>query len=246
MFLTKFEVNTARRGAKVLLGSPQAMHAAVLGGFPAGEAGRVLWRLDSWAVATYLYLLTESEPDLTHLVEQAGWPTTATWQTRDYQPVLDRLAPGQRYGFRLTANPTRSTRVHEGKRSQRVGHVTAEQQLGWFLGRANDWGITVDADSSASEGAGGEAAPGAGAESGGDALTEGVAPAGEPSVRIVARSVDTFRRQDAKVTIARATFEGVLTVVDPEALRAAITTGIGPAKAYGCGLLTLAPAGDVR
>lgn len=211
MFLTKFEVNTARRGAKMLLASPQAMHAAALSAFPTGQAGRVLWRVDQWRVSTYLYLLTESEPDLTHLVEQAGWPTTHAWQTRDYTPVLDGLTAGQRYGFRLTANPTRSTRVHEGKRSQRVAHVTAAQQLDWLIGKSDALGVDIGTSE-------------------------------EPTVGVVARGVETFRREGARVTLSRATFEGVLEVTDPAQLRAAITAGIGPAKAYGCGLLTLAPA----
>lgn len=37
-------------------------------------------------------------------------------------------------------------------------------------------------------------------------------------------------------------FEGVLRIIDAAALRAAITCGIGPAKGYGFGLLSLAPA----
>lgn len=212
MFLTQFEINPARRGAAVLLGSPQAMHAGVLAGFPAGEAGRVLWRVDRWPVRTYVYVLSSDRPDLTHLVEQAGWPTTRTWRTADYQPVLDRLADGQRYGFRLTANPTRSTKVHEGHRSQRVAHVTAQQQLGWLLERATRIGINLGDPSS-------------------------------PTADVVDRDVRAFRRGEAKVTLATATFEGTLAVVDASALRTAITSGIGPAKGYGCGLLTLAPTG---
>lgn len=210
MFLTQFEVNPARRGAAVLLGSPQAMHAGVLAGFPAGEAGRVLWRVDRWPVRTYLYVLSDDRPDLTHLVEQAGWPTTSTWRTADYLPVLDRIADGQRYGFRLTANPTRSTRVHEGHRSQRVAHVTAQQQLGWLLDRSAQIGIELGDPNS-------------------------------PTVAVVDRAVRVFRRGEARVTLATATFEGTLTVADAEALRASIRSGIGPAKGYGCGLLTLAP-----
>ncbi len=34
MFLTRFRVNTARSGARRLLSSPQAMHAAVMSSFP--------------------------------------------------------------------------------------------------------------------------------------------------------------------------------------------------------------------
>lgn len=42
-----------------------------------------------------------------------------------------------------------------------------------------------------------------------------------------------------KVSIKKVCFEGVLDVIDQEKLRAAISGGIGPAKAFGCGLLSL-------
>jgi len=35
-------------------------------------------------------------------------------------------------------------------------------------------------------------------------------------------------------------FDGVLTVTDAEAFNSQVTKGIGPAKAFGCGLLSLA------
>ncbi len=37
-------------------------------------------------------------------------------------------------------------------------------------------------------------------------------------------------------------FEGILVVQDPATLQQAVREGIGPAKAFGCGLLSLAPA----
>lgn len=211
MFLTRFELNTARRGARALLGSPQAMHAAVLAGFLPGQAGRVLWRVDQSQRAARLYLLSHGRPDLTHMVEQAGWPTTRSWDTRDYRPLLERVAAGVTFGFRLAANPTRSTRVKADKRSQRVGHVTADQQLTWLLVRAERLGVDLGSSES-------------------------------PNVRVVERGVRVFSRGGGRVTLAVAVFEGLLVVRDPDAVRAAMTSGIGPGKAYGCGLLTLAPA----
>ena len=49
------------------------------------------------------------------------------------------------------------------------------------------------------------------------------------------------KKTDAKkdVTILRAVYEGVLTVTDPDSFRNALANGIGRAKAYGCGLLTV-------
>ena len=220
MYLTQFEINGRRREARRLLGSPQAMHAAVMAAFPPGaDAGRVLWRVDpgEHGVQT-LYLVSREAPDLMHLVEQAGWETL-TWRTADYDGLLGRLMSGQVWRFRLMANPTKAVRQDsevpggEGGRSKRFAHVTAAQQLEWFLSRTVGWGFDVP---------------------------EGSVD-GEPAALVVAREIRTFQRKGRTVTVSTATFEGLLQVRDPDVLRMALTGGIGPAKAYGCGLLTLAP-----
>lgn len=217
MYLTRFEVNTARRGARSLLSSPQRLHGAVLSAFPAGAAapsaaGRLLWRLDTSSQVTHLYLVSPDQPDLTHLVEDAGWPSTQGWTTREYGPLLDRLTTGDRWAFRLRANPVRSSRKNdEATRSQRFGHVTAAQQIEWLTTRAGRAGFAL--------------------------------PLGELDqlqTAVVHREVLRFDRRGAPVTLATATYEGVLEVLDPDALRRTLCHGLGPAKGYGCGLLTLA------
>ncbi len=50
------------------------------------------------------------------------------------------------------------------------------------------------------------------------------------------------RRGDRTVTLTSVTFSGDLTVTDPHRLREQALTGIGPGKAFGNGLLTLANA----
>lgn len=220
MFLTRFPINPARRGARKLLSSPQAMHAAVRAGFaePAdyeNAGSRTLWRLDSPAPATvHLYVASPGRPDLTHLVEQAGWPTTSTWDTRAYGPLLATLRPGQRWAFRLTANPAHSGRkTPEAKETQRFGYLRAEDQEQWLLKRAGRCGFAVAAQRD-----------------------------GRPNLRLHQRQTQRFKRGTQAVTLTMVTYDGVLEVVDGEALRVALTGGIGHAKTYGCGLLTLAPA----
>ena len=46
-------------------------------------------------------------------------------------------------------------------------------------------------------------------------------------------------RQRGKIQPVR--FDGVLTVSDPDKMLAVLTRGIGPAKSFGCGMLSLAP-----
>lgn len=227
MHLSRIQINPARRGGQKLLGSPQAMHAAVLSSFPqAGdERGRVLWRVDRDDHKTWLYVTSRPRPDFAHIVEQAGWSTTQDgWDVRPYTNLLSALADGQTWGFRVTANPTRSTRRAgrltgaapsgtdgEPIASKRYGHVTVDQQLDWFAQRTAQWGFDV-------------------------AERDGV-----QDIVVHDRRTERFQRAGQTVTIAKATFDGVLTVTDAEALRHALIAGLGPAKGYGCGLLTLAP-----
>jgi CRISPR system Cascade subunit CasE len=220
MYLTRFEINTARRAARDLLASPQRMHGAVLAAFPSSRATsldeRVLWRVDHHERQAVLYLVSPDRPDLTHLVENVGWPTTEGWATRDYTPLLDRLAVGQRWGFRLAANPVHNRRkTDDSQRSQRLGHITVAQQTEWLLRRAEHHGFIL--------------------------------PLGEqkePDVAVRGRRTVRFARQGHTVTLDTAVFEGRLEVTDPTALRAALARGIGHGKAYGCGLLTLARTGE--
>lgn len=223
MFLSRFRINTARREARKLLASPQAMHAAVLAGFPCPEDhtrddARTLWRIDQGRdQQVLLYVVSPTAPDLTHLVEQAGWPTIArTWETRPYARLLDSLDKGQRWAFRLTANPTRNGRRKEDDpTTQRYGHVTPVQQVEWLTKRAerNGFNVVRQAD-------------------------------GELNLVTHNRQIHRFTRKHGEkpVTVITATYDGVLEVEDPALFRNVLTRGIGHARAYGCGLLTLAPA----
>ncbi|RRD03642.1 type I-E CRISPR-associated protein Cas6/Cse3/CasE [Arachnia propionica] len=209
MFLTRTFLNARRAGARKLILSPQAMHAAVLSGFPPGpEEQRPLWRLDSDdPLRPALYIVSERCPDLTHIEEQAGWPTQPTTQSAGYSGLLDSLGQDQQWGFRLTANPTH--RVRSGEKFKIYAHVTVAQQTDWLLSRAGELGIDFGNPES-------------------------------PDFLVTEHQSKRFRRGGGTVTIGTATFNGVLTITDPDKLRLALTQGIGRAKAYGCGLMTLA------
>lgn len=216
MYLTRFEINPQRRDARLLLASPQRLHASVLAAFPEsrdGQAeGRILWRIDEGRHDAVLYVVSLDKPDLTHLVESVGRPTYG-WQTHGYGPFLERLTTRDRWAFRLLANPVHNARPVGGGRGKRVGHVTAEQQRDWFLRQAQRHGFAVVNGS-----------------------------AGEPDLLLRSRRTVRFTRRNQTVTLATAVFEGTLQVDDPAALRAALVGGVGPGKGYGCGLLTLAAA----
>ena len=247
MYLTRFRINTARGGARRLLSSPQALHAAVLASFPEQPAGdapdsdgdrdpardrpRVLWRVDRnmWG-EMFLHIVSPTDPDLTHLVDQAGWSRqlrsdSPGWQTRHYAPFLSQLTRGDSWAFRLTANPVHSVRRKPGEPTKRTAHLTPRHQLRWLLQRQELCGFRL-------------------------------LPRQQPQTeRLEERyEVVVHHRRDLsfhkprdrgsthKVTLVTATYDGRLEITDPEALRHTLTRGLGKAKAYGCGLMTLSPS----
>ena len=223
MFLTKIDLAPERRLARKYLGSPQAMHAVVMGatGGNIGDGpGRVLWRVDR-GETTALYVLSPLEPDCSQLVAEAGAAGTQA-RTLDYSPFLASLDAGQLWAFRLAANPSYSASRGPGVRGQRYGHVTVEQQRQWLIERTPRFGfelMPVDPD-----------------DGGGT----------DEAVLVAYRERPVFNRRRPggegydRVTINRTVYEGVLRVTDPEPLRRALIAGIGRSKAYGCGLMTLA------
>ncbi|MBD0741912.1 type I-E CRISPR-associated protein Cas6/Cse3/CasE [Streptomyces sp. CBMA152] len=238
MFLTRFRINTARPAARQVLSSPQAMHAAVMSSFPeilpsTPDAPRVLWRLDRNAAAeVLLYVASPHRPDLTHLVEQAGWPAAAAsgtpgWRTYDYARFLNRLDKGSVWNFRLTANPVHSVRNRDGVPTKRTAHLVPKHQLGWLLERQKTSGFRL-------------------AEK--PAERQHTQHGDEYQVIIRdQRNLDFGKRGSGtgrpdRVTLKAVTYDGRLEVTDPPALYRVLTRGIGKAKAYGCGLMTLAPA----
>lgn len=237
MYLTRFRLNTVRSGARRLLSSPQALHAAVMSSFPGlrpsdADRPRVLWRVDrSPRAEMVLHIVSPDEPDLTHFVEQAGWPhqaarTAVGWHTQPYVPFLSRLAMGDIWAFRLTANPVHHVRRGPGEPTKRTAHVTPRHQLRWLLQRQTTCGFRVLASATPEP----------------ERIEE------KYEVVVHNRRDLSFgkpkQRRDTTakpVTLVTATFDGHLTVTDPDALRHTLTRGLGKAKAYGCGLMTLSP-----
>lgn len=218
MFLTRMPLNPSRRGTRHLLSSPQRMHAAVLAGFhpdaQGSEEGRVLWRLDQASSHDLaLWVSSPTRPDFCGLQEQAGWPHFEDpWRTASLEPLFHRLEIGQRWAFRLTANPVINRRG-DNRTSKRLG-MSVPQQLEWLVNRS---------------------------EANGFSLPTGTH--GDLDTVVRQRRDVRFSRQrptPMTVTLSTATFEGRLEVRDPSALRRALTQGIGKAKGYGCGLMTLA------
>ena len=235
-YLSRIWLNPLRPGAQRMLRNPQVLHAAVLGGLskqPVEE--RVLWRLElDTPHRAGLLVLTQSAPSWEHLVEQAGWPGADEPQAlvKPYEPLLNRIVRGREFVFRLRANPVTATRTpakpsasqrrrieaSDRPRGARVPHRTVAHQLGWFGERAEKWGFGIPDTTD-----------------------------GRPDVRLSGRDRMVFTKSGSgnaggrQIVIQTATFEGRLRVEDPGTALASLLGGVGPARAYGCGLITLSP-----
>lgn len=145
MYLTRMPLNRRRRGAMKLLTDAHAMHAAVASAFPT-DPGRTLWRVDRNGEQELLYIVSTMTPDLTHIVEQAGWPTLEpSWETKSYNPFLDTLTTGQTVHFRLAANPVRSIPQPGAARGKISPHVGVTNQTQWLVDRAQRIGLDLAA-----------------------------------------------------------------------------------------------------
>jgi CRISPR system Cascade subunit CasE len=169
--------------------------------------------------------LTRVDPQSEHLrilvlspeipVRPDWCPDGCAWQSKviDEETFFSR----ERYRFSLLANPTRKVRSNKMgerlKNSRRVPVTSREDLVAWLQRKADQHGFSID-------------------------------PA---RLRTVARPRQSFVRppkSDAprqSGTLHAVDFQGVLTVTDREKLRAAFASGIGPAKAFGFGMLCLAP-----
>ena len=208
MYLSRVELQPARRDTMLALANLQLLHGAIEQSFP-GERKRRLWRLDWLDSRCWLLVLSQQKPDFTGVLTRFGDPSIpAVWETKPYDPLLEQLQKGQCWRFRLKANPVRS--AYSGtageKRGKVMAHVTPVQQKQWLLTRAETMGIALE----------------------------------DEAFDVVHTQWYSFNKgQRQKVTLRTASFEGVLTITDAQRFRDTLQTGVGRAKAYGCGLMTV-------
>jgi CRISPR system Cascade subunit CasE len=195
--------------------SPNMLHGALERTYR-GDRQRNLWRVDWVGDDCYLLVLSREQLDFTPLIMDFGFPDAErAWETKNYESLLSRLQPGQQWQFRLCANPVRSSSRNWNESSGR-GRVFAHVTAE----QQKQWLLTR-------------------AERHGFELDNS-------TFEVVHSRWLRFRKGRGdrhEVRLRTATFDGVLTISDRESLIEALVFGIGRAKAYGCGLLTLARCG---
>lgn len=222
MILSRFLLNFHSREVQRALADSHAMHARIMSMFPEVDSATpraalgVLHRLDRSDRDERLVLLVQSRerPDVARL--PVGFLDPDAGQdaasSTDLAPVIDAIHVGARFRFRLRANPTRKIDTKSSPDGKRRN---------------------------------GKRVPVRGEEGKLSWLTRhfeacGIKLPGPCQVRPDGKSVGRLRGSTR--THEAHIFEGVLEVADTERARHALEAGIGPAKAYGFGLLSLARA----
>lgn len=162
------------------------------------------------------------------LVQSAGFADPPNWQYAFHNALYLLAAPpqvqkyepsfkeGERYSFRLEANPSERIGLKSDPRYGTRVPIQNDRLTKWLRTRASAGGFAVDPD----------------------------------SVEVITRYIymNKGRHADTGINAPKrgiqyrtARFTGVLNITDPVVIIKTITEGIGPAKAFGFGLLSLAP-----
>ena len=236
MCLSRLLLSARSRAARAWLADCHALHRAVMSGFPAvgSEAARaalgILYRVEPMTEPPSIPVLVQSKHEPHWMLETDA--ITKIEKPKSLDGLLSGIQNGGRYRFRLLANPVR--RVHRratldldsqstrqrvenaGAVGKRVELTREADQVAWLERRAEAGGFAV--------------------------LTVRPFPADRdiPSLLAAGATKMDGRRDGGKLTFGNVLFEGTLGVIDAGHFRNAVATGIGPGKAFGCGLLSIA------
>lgn len=224
MYLSRLLLDPRSRAVRRDLADCQQLHRTIMSAFPqtqpsddrARERFGVLHRLEvnNRQNRLILYVQSVEEPDWSIL--PPGYLLSEAERPKRVDSIYRSLPANAVLSFRLKANPSKRLNVPrigpDGRRrlGQRVELRQEEDQINWLRRK--------------------------GAQGGFDLL----------GVRVLGQEKEQGRRQrqggsDSPLTLATVVFEGHLRITDTDKFyHHSLALGIGPGKAYGLGLLSLA------
>jgi len=218
MYLSRLQLNPNNREVwRTHLSNPYKTHQMVMRGFPDNtkrEQSQVLYRLEIRDNSPVLMVQSVVEPDWSTINPNylLSPDPFDPWSNPVVKPVTLPLQVGQVLSFRLCANPTRKKVRRDENGERRNSNRVPLVQEAEQI----DW-LQKRADAG-----------------GFTVLRATVSQSQQQRI---------WKAQEAKpISLYTVQFDGYLRVDQPDKLQEAILAGIGPSKAFGCGLLSLARA----
>jgi len=241
LYLSRLLLNPRSRQVMSEMAHPYEMHRTLMRAFPkvsddaqakAREAFGVLFRAeaDDKRGEIRVYVQSCVEPDWSFLEDLNDYllsdAETPGYEYKDILLAYQRIQDGQIFSFRLRANPTKRIAKNDDKmKGKRVELRCEEEQIDWLIRKGQGRS---------------KGAPG-----GFELLTKPGWDIAVPSVKVSREGKHTGRKRDAvsghATTHAACLFEGLLRVTDADAFLKTLVHGIGSGKAFGFGLLSIAP-----
>ncbi len=228
LYLSLLVVNGRSREARGDLGNCQSLHRRMLHAFPdeadvtaARERFGVLYRVEPVDGGARILVQSRERPDWSRL--PAGYLRGEVIGPKRVDEAYAQIAAGDELMFRLRANPTkrisnRSTTAPERWRGKRVDIHGEEAQMQWLSEKGKAAGFVLLAVRSRMD-----------ADEVPDVRT----------VQVAGRVTGGGRER--RLTFGSVVFEGRLRVTDAALFVRTLEQGIGSGKAFGFGLLSVAP-----
>lgn len=226
MYLSRLLLNPRHRAVQRDLGDLQSMHRTLMSAFPQVQGATparaelgVLYRLETESSTGVPVILLQSRPAPLWSALPSGYldGTPSHGSNPAYKQLdalLAALKPGIHLRFRLRANPTKKVATKTGEDGRKRNGTRADLR---DEEAQRDWLHSKG-------------------QQHGFAIL-GMRLADEP-LQIGQRP---GRGDIYRLAVAPVLYDGILQIADITLFRQALEGGIGPAKAYGCGLLSVAP-----
>lgn len=222
MFLHRIHLNLRCREARRDLADPYQLHSTLCRAFSSPETkcpeGEFLWRLEPE---------TDSQGRPRILVQSRALPVwdgicVENWLAEVNPPIdlkdrlkLDSLRPGQKFRYRLRANPCVC------RKGKRLGLLRTEEQEAWIERKGRMHGFSLPQFS---------------------AFDLSESPQERVDVRISQEQLSRGKQHSGNgIRVFSVLYDGILTVTEPEKFRGALQSGIGHGKVMGLGLLSVVP-----
>ncbi len=211
MILSRIQFNPFHARTYALVGDAYELHRRLCGCLSSSrQEASILFRIEPGPV---LLVQSEFEPDWSNF----GEPAEVFKSKPECKPFNPEFAQGQRLTFRLRCRPCKK-QAEEGSKHSKLRFLRTEtERLEWLKRQGEKYGFVIESVEATYE----------------RWIDTKQAHQGE-----ISGTDGRERKKSASLPAIR--FDGVLIVHDPSCFLKALQFGIGPQKAYGFGLLSVA------